>query len=78
MRQSFSFPASSHLGRGEYDPADPEKGTEAVLTIEFRRGGVYAYKNVPQDIVDRMKEDAQPGRIFEREVKRAYPTERIA
>lgn len=77
-KQSFSFPAESHVAGGEYEPADEAKGTEAVLTVQFKGGGIYEYRGVPQDVVDRLKEAPSPGRVLNAEVKGKYGYTKLA
>ena len=78
MRQSFSFPASSHLGSAEYETGDPDKGVPSVLTIAWKRGGAGQYTGVPQDVVDRLREAAEPGKVLNAEIKNAYPYAKLA
>lgn len=47
--QRLSFPGSSYLARGTYDP------TSRVLTVEFRSGAVCEHSGVPRDIVDELE-----------------------
>jgi hypothetical protein len=78
MRQSFKFSPESHVSSAEYDPGDPAKGVDPVLTLQFKKGGVYAYKNVPQELADRIGAEARPGAIIEHEVKGVYQHEKLA
>lgn len=78
MKQSFGFPAASHCSSGEYEPADPDKGTPATLTIQFDNGTIYAYSGVPQDVVDRLKEAESPGRFLNAEIKNRFSVEKLA
>ena len=68
-KQSFSFPAESHVASGEYDPADEKKGIPSKLVIQFKGGGTYEYEGVPQEIVDHIKEAPSPGKVLNAEVK---------
>lgn len=47
--ESFSFPGSTNLASGSYDDETQE------LEITFRSGATYAYRNVPQGIVEGLK-----------------------
>lgn len=77
-RQSYKFSPESHVSSAEYDPPNPETGEPGSLTLQFKRGGVYRYKGVPQDLADRIGAESRPGFIVEHEVKGFYEFEKLA
>ena len=44
-----------------------------VLEIEFLKGGIYTYPNVPQEHYEYMISHSHPGTYFHRMVKPYYP-----
>ena len=77
MKQTFSFPETSHVARGEYEPGDEK--TPSVLTVQFKNSGsIYAYDGVPQEIVDRLKEAPSPGKFLNAEIKNRFPYTKLA
>lgn len=53
---------------------DPESET---LEIQFRRGGVYQYYNVPAFIHERLMAADSLGRFFNAEIKGHYPEAKL-
>ena len=76
MKQTFSFPETSHVARGEYEPGDDK--TPSTLVVQFKGGGIYSYQGVPQDVVDRLKEAPQPGKALNAEIKNRFPYTKLA
>lgn len=76
MKQVFSFPATSHVSRGEYTPASGD--TPSELVVQFKGGGIYSYSGVTQDIVDRLKEAPSPGKVLNAEIKSVFPVRKLA
>ncbi len=64
--ETFSFPGSSNLASGSYDDETQE------LTIEFRSGDEYAYRNVPQGIVAGLRGADSPGGYFARQIRSRF------
>jgi hypothetical protein len=54
-----------------YDEAQKE------LTVEFKKGGTYAYKPVPYPVYTAMQEAQSVGSFFLRNVKGQYPHLRL-
>ena len=48
-----------------------------VLEIEFHSGGIYQYRNVPQNIYDSFLRSASKGSFFDQYIKDKYPTKKI-
>lgn len=69
--ESFSFPGSTNLASGSYDDETQD------LEITFRSGATYAYRNVPQGIVEGLKAAASAGEYFARQIKLRYPGVRV-
>ena len=49
----------------------------ATLTIVFRSGNVYAYKDVPEHIYLEFKEASSKGRYFNHEIKNRFVFEQL-
>ena len=69
--ETFTFPGSSNLAGGSYDDETQE------LTIEFRSGDEYAYRNVPQGIVAGLRGAGSPGQYFHRQIRSRFGGTRI-
>ena len=63
---------SSNLAAYSYDEATRE------LRVKFRSGGMYAYEQVPVEVVDEMKRSSSIGTYFALHIKGQYPTHRVA
>jgi KTSC domain len=59
-------PESSNIVRFAYDK------DLSVLFIEFKKGGLYQYFDVPEPVVDAMKAAASKGQYFARAVKGVF------
>lgn len=53
---------------------DPETKT---LEVEFKRGQVYSYKNVPEAAYVAFGEASSKGLYFEQNIKTRYPFKRV-
>jgi len=60
-------PESSNIAKGEYNAA------EKTLTITFKRGGVYRYDGVPEDVALAYKGTESVGKFFFANIKDKYP-----
>lgn len=60
-------PESSNIVKGEYNAADN------TLTITFKRGGVYKYNWVPEDVALAYKGTESVGKFFFANIKDKYP-----
>lgn len=60
-------PDSSNISQGEYNAA------EKTLTITFKRGGVYRYDGVPEDVALAYKGAESVGKFFFANIKDKYP-----
>ena len=50
---------------------------EGVLEVEFRRGIVYRYEGVPEEVYRKLLFAESPGKEFESEVKRQFDGVRV-
>jgi len=69
---------SSNLAAAEYKEADPAKGTESELMIQFKNGRIYTYSNVPKEIYDGLLAAPSAGQYFNSFVKYQFPSARRA
>lgn len=53
---------------------EPETGT---LEVEFKKGRLYQYRNVPQEKYAALLNADSKGRYFNKNIKDQYPTVRI-
>lgn len=61
---------STHIDAAMYDPEQQK------LSIRFKRGHVYHYTGVPQDIADALAIATSPGAYFAENIQEQYPTSR--
>lgn len=66
-----TFAGSSNLASGSYDDETQE------LTVEFRSGETYAYRNVPQGIWAGLKGAGSAGSYFHRQVRSRFAGRRL-
>lgn len=59
---------STNLAGYEYDPQTQ------LLTVAFKHGRSYSYKDVPQAIADGLGSAPSPGQYFNSNIKNSYPT----
>lgn len=59
-------PESSNIARFGYDS---ENG---ILCVDFRKGGLYNYFDVPEAIYDQMRAASSKGQFLARNVKGSY------
>ena len=52
--------------------------SKALLEVVFRRGGVYRYRGVPQEIHHQLLEAPSVGTYFAQNIKDAYHTVKVA
>jgi hypothetical protein len=64
-------PDSSNIARYKYDDKSH------VLTVEFKKGGVYNYYDVPKVVVEQMKIAPSKGAFLARNIKGAYRYARV-
>jgi len=50
---------------------------QSVLRVEFKRGGIYEYPGVPEEIFDTLIQAQSLGNAFNDLVKGKYPYEKI-
>lgn len=62
---------SSNLAAAEYDDQ------RAMMTIEFRNGGIYEYR-CPRDIYEALIASTSPGGFFHRHIRNVYQTIKVA
>lgn len=60
---SASFEASTNLSKAEYDPS------MQILTLHFRKGGVYEYIEVERKVYDALLEAKSAGQFFHTDIK---------
>lgn len=63
---SADFEKSTNLLKAEYDPS------MEVLTLHFRKGGVYEYIEVDRKVYDGLLEAKSAGRYFHTDIKGKY------
>jgi hypothetical protein len=51
---------------------------DATLEVEFRRGTVYRYRNVPRAIFDGLIQADSAGQYFRRHIQNRFSSERLA
>ncbi len=51
---------------------------KSLLEIAFRRGGVYRYRGVPQDVHKQLMEAPSIGTYFSENIKEAYQYTKVA
>jgi hypothetical protein len=61
---------SSNLASVGYQPST------RMLEVEFMRGGVYRYSDVPQDVFDELIAAPSPGSYFAVHIKNTYPCQK--
>lgn len=66
MQETRLSPESSNIAKGEYD------AETKVLTIHFKRGGIYPYCDVPPDVWAAYKGTESVGKFFLAYVKDKY------
>src|SRR5690606_3732057 len=49
-----------------------------TLEIEFQRGGVYLYFNVPEQVYDAFRSAASRGEYFNKHIRSAYEYKRVS
>lgn len=54
-----------------YDPETRQ------MEIEFIRGGLYRYFNVPEEVYQGLKDAGSPGQFFDSDIKGSYSYERV-
>jgi hypothetical protein len=59
-------PESSNIARFGYDEASQ------ALAVEFRKGGVYHYFDVPEGVFEQMKAAASKGQYLAQNIKGVY------
>jgi hypothetical protein len=69
--EGFHFPKSRNLMAGAYDPDTQE------LSITFRSGETYSYRNVPQGIVAGLKAAGSAGEYFAQQIRPRFPGTRL-
>ncbi len=52
-------------------------GESSTLEVTFRGGGVYRYRNVPQDIYVNLMTSASHGIYFNRNIKAKFPYAKV-
>ena len=50
---------------------------QRVLEIEFVRGGIYAYSNVPKDVYESLKNAPSTGKYFIKYIKEIFACKRV-
>lgn len=60
---SASLETSTNLSEAEYDPS------MKILTLHFRKGGVYEYIEVERDVYDGLLEADSAGKYFHTAIK---------
>ena len=63
---SASFENSTNLSKAEYDPS------MQILTLHFRKGGVYEYIEVGRKTYDSLTEATSAGQYFHAAIKGKY------
>jgi KTSC domain len=48
-----------------------------ILQIEFKNGSVYQYEDVDEETWEAMRDNASPGRFYNRQIKGHYPSRRL-
>ena len=66
------FVNSTHLSSVRYDPS-----TE-ILEVEFLRGSIYQYYNVPQSAYEELIRADSKGQFFNAHIRDIYPCERAS
>ncbi len=64
--QRQSFPQSTALASATYDDASGE------LTVTFRTGRGYTYRQVPADVWEQLQTADSPGTFWRNSIKDAY------
>lgn len=64
-------PESSNIARYSYDE------TSQILTIEFKRGGIYNYYDVHMTIFEQMQSAPSKGQFLARSIKGVYRYARV-
>ena len=64
-------PVSSNIARYRYE------AKARVLTVEFKKGGIYNYYDVPQVVYGQMRAAASKGEFLARNIKGAYRYARV-
>jgi len=62
---------SSNIESIGYDAASK------ILEVEFKNGGIYQYKGIPQEIYNELMEADSVGSFLSRRIKRMFECERI-
>lgn len=52
--------------------------SDATLEVEFRRGTVYRYRDVPRAVFDGLLQAESAGQYFQRYVRNCFSFERLA
>lgn len=68
---SYTFTGSSQLQSGEYDD------TSGAMTLVFRGGATYRYKNVPQALWEGLVAAESAGAYFHRQIKGNFGYEKV-
>ena len=69
--RSFSTEKSSRITSIDYDPES------RTMRVVFKRGGVYEYFEVPQEVFDGLIQAQSLGKAFEEHVKGKYRYSRL-
>ena len=69
--ETTQFAGSSNLADATYD------GDAEDLTITFRSGDQYLYRNVPPHVYRRLQTASSAGEFFSRQIKGVYAYERL-
>lgn len=48
-----------------------------TLTVEFQKGGIYKYYNLPEDVYLSLLRSQSKGRFFHQNIVNRYKTERV-
>ena len=63
---------SSNIARYGYDPK------ERIMGVEFRRGGLYHYKDVPHEVFNAFLEAPSKGSFHYQQIKGNYDWEKVS
>jgi len=64
-------PNSTHIRSIDYDPDSED------MTVEFRSGDTYLYRNVPEGVYRQWQTAGSAGEYFQRHVKNRYAYEAV-
>ena len=62
---------SSHIEKAAYETDTQD------LTVTFKDGAEYVYRNVPQSVFDGLKKSRSAGEYFHRQIKGVYGYEEV-